>query len=87
MTAAVSGCSSQESTDLHCMGSGARVAGESPLLSSSLVLVSGNSHLVRNDFALMCILNGNDYLPKLPGFSFARFSAAYEATRRRSARL
>lgn len=46
-------------------------------------LFPGKSHLVRNDFALLCILNGNDYLPKIPGFSFPRFTAAYEATRRR----
>ncbi|XP_026194123.1 uncharacterized protein LOC34617363 [Cyclospora cayetanensis] len=46
-------------------------------------LFPGRSHLARNDFALLCILNGNDYLPKIPGFSFARFAAAYEATRRR----
>ncbi|KAL8449859.1 hypothetical protein Emed_002822 [Eimeria media] len=44
----------------------------------------GKSHLARNDLALLCMLNGNDYLPKIPGFSFAHFAAAYEATRRRS---
>ncbi|KAL8436676.1 hypothetical protein ACSSS7_001501 [Eimeria intestinalis] len=43
----------------------------------------GNSHLARNDLALLCMLNGNDYLPKIPGFSFAHFAAAYEATRLR----
>ncbi|KAL8455831.1 hypothetical protein Emag_000405 [Eimeria magna] len=44
----------------------------------------GKSHLARNDLALLCMLNGNDYLPKIPGFSFAHFASAYEATRRRS---
>ncbi|KAL8271989.1 hypothetical protein Esti_004113 [Eimeria stiedai] len=43
----------------------------------------GKSHLAMNDLALLCMLNGNDYLPKIPGFSFNHFAAAYEATRRR----
>ncbi|KAL8439824.1 hypothetical protein Efla_004350 [Eimeria flavescens] len=46
-------------------------------------LFPGKSHLVRNDFALLCMLNGNDYLPKVPGFSFSHFVGAYQATRRR----
>ncbi|CBZ50514.1 conserved hypothetical protein [Neospora caninum Liverpool] len=41
------------------------------------------SHLIRNDIALLCILNGNDYLPKAGGFTFPRFFEAYAAVRRR----
>ncbi|KFH11173.1 XRN 5'-3' exonuclease amine-terminal protein [Toxoplasma gondii MAS] len=43
----------------------------------------GRSHLVRNDLALLCVLNGNDYLPKAGGFAFPRFFEAYSAVRRR----
>ncbi|CAN0497229.1 unnamed protein product, partial [Ectocarpus sp. 12 AP-2014] len=42
----------------------------------------GQSALVRIDLAVLIMLNGNDYLPKVRGVSFSRCFQAYQALKR-----
>lgn len=42
----------------------------------------GQSEFVRNDLAVLIMLNGNDYLPKVRGVSFDRCFRSYTSLKK-----